>query len=122
MTKTPLVRDSSDFRYIECNHNTTHLSVADVTAALLHFKFVGDVPNRLNEAISRGEHFSGALSYRRLRNAANERGWRESLLSSFSHRYEGASSLEAAKLIHSSPKWESATTGVEKTNPRKEKS
>src|SRR6185503_20551743 len=51
MTKTPLVRVSPDFRYTECNHFTTHLPVADVTAALLHYKFVGDVAKRLEEAI-----------------------------------------------------------------------
>lgn len=106
MTKAPLVRVSSDFRYIECNHHTTHLPVADVTAALLHYKFVGDIAKRLDEAIDRGVHFGGALAYRRLRSAANERGWGESLLSGFSRRYEGASSLEAAGLIRSSPDWE----------------
>ena len=112
MTKTPLIRVSPDFRYIECNHHTTHLPVADVTAALLHYKFVGDVAERLNEAIDRGEHFGGALAYRRLRSAATERGWGESLLSRFSRRYEGASSLEAAGLMHTSSGWETSESGV----------
>lgn len=106
MTKTPLVRVSPDFRYLECNHYTTHLPVADVTGALLHYKFVGDVAQRLDEAIGRGEHFGGALAYRRLRSAAGERGWEASLLSEFSHRYQGAGSLEAAGVIHSSTGWE----------------
>lgn len=106
MTKTPLVRVSPDFRYIECNHYTTHLPVADVTGALLHYKFVGDVAQRLDEAIGRGEHFGGALAYRRLRSAAGERGWEASLLSAFSRRYEGTGSLEAAGVIESSAGWE----------------
>lgn len=106
MTKTPLVRVTPDFRYIECNHYTTHLPVADITAALLHYKFVGDVAKRLDEAIDRGVHFAGALAYRRIRSAANERGWGETLLSSFSRSYEGASSLEAAGLIRTTPGWE----------------
>jgi hypothetical protein len=105
MIKTPLVRVASDFRYIHSNHNTTHLPVADITAALLHYKFVGDVASRLNEAVRRGEHAGGALFYRRLHGATNERVWKESLLSEFSRRYEGPKSLEAAGLVTSSPTW-----------------
>lgn len=106
MTKTPLIRVSPDFRYVECNHHTTHLPVADVTAALLHYKFVGDIASRLNEAIDRGEHFGGAVAYRRLRQAAGQKKWGETLLSEFSRRYDGAKSLEAAGLMRSSPDWE----------------
>lgn len=106
MTKTPLVRVSPDFRYVECNHYTTHLRVADVTAALLHYKFVGNVAGRLAEAIDRGEHFGGALAYRRLQSAAEERGWQTPLLSSFSRSYEGPRSLEAAGVVKTSSAWE----------------
>jgi hypothetical protein len=110
MTKAPLIRMSSDFRYIECNHYTTHLPVADVTGALLHYKFVGDIAGRLNEAIDRGVHFGGALAYRRLRSAAEERGWEASLLSDSSRTFEGARSLEAAGILQTSGAWESFAT------------
>jgi hypothetical protein len=109
MHKSPLVRVTPDVRYIECNHNTTHLPVADVTAALLHYKFVGDMARRLGEAIDRGEYFGGAISYRRLSAAARDHGWSESLLSTFSRRYDGASSIEAAGLIRGSPAWDAFT-------------
>jgi hypothetical protein len=72
----------------------------------LHYKFVGDIAGRLTEAIDRGVHFGGALAYRRLRSAAEERGWGQSLLSTVSRRYEGASSLEAAGVVSTSPSWE----------------
>jgi Glycosyl transferase family 2 len=107
MTKMPLVRVSPDFRYIECNHHTTHLPLADVSGALLHYKFVGDIAGRLKEAIDRNVHFGGALAYRRLRSAADERGWGQSLLSTSSRSYEGASSLEAESIVSTSPSWES---------------
>ena len=106
MTKMPLARVTPDFRYVECNHYTTHVAMADVTAALLHYKFVGDVAKRLTEAIDRGVHFGDALAYRRLRNATQERGWGKPLVSEFSRVYDGAKSLEAAGLIRTSPGWE----------------
>ncbi len=82
MQKSPLVRMAPDVRFIECNHSTTHLPVADVSAALLHYKFVCDIKHRVQAAVSRGEHFGGAISYRRLENAVTLLRPDESLLSS----------------------------------------
>jgi hypothetical protein len=105
MQKSPLVRMAPDVRYLECSHGTTHLPVADVTGAILHYKFVGDMKRRVSEAVSRGEHFGQAISYRKLNDSLDESGWRGSLLSSHSRRYEGAASLLKAGLMASSPEW-----------------
>jgi glycosyltransferase involved in cell wall biosynthesis len=107
MQKSPLVRVSPDLRFIECNHSTTHLPVADVMAALLHYKFIGDMKRRVELAISRKEHFGGAISYRRLENAVSSSGWRRSLLGPQSRRYGGPASLLRHGLIRSSGAWES---------------
>lgn len=109
MHKTPLVKVSPDVRYIECNHDATHLPLADVTAAVLHYKFVGDMKARIDEAVDRGEHFAGAVSYRRLNEAADRHGWSESLLSEFSRQYEGPHSVEEAGLMAGSAAWEAHT-------------
>lgn len=106
MQKSPLVRMAPDLRYVECNHSTTHLPVADVSGALLHYKFVGDMRGRVEEAISRGEHFGSAISYRRLDSAVNAASWDRSMLSPHSRRYTGPESLARHGLIRSSPSWE----------------
>ena len=106
MQKSPLVRVASDVRYIECNHGTTHLPVADLSGALLHYKFAGDMKRRIEEAISRAEHFASAIFYRRLNSAVTSLGWNGSLLSKYSRRYAGSGSLLEVGLIKSSAPWE----------------
>jgi tetratricopeptide (TPR) repeat protein len=106
MHKTPLVRVSSDMRYLECNHGTTHLPVADVTGALLHYKFIVGMKERIDEAVQRREHFGAAIFYRRLDDAVSTMGWTGSLLSKFSRRYDGSRFLVQLGLLTSSPRWE----------------
>lgn len=89
LQKSPLVRMAPDVRYIECSHATTHLPIADVSGALLHYKFVGDLKRRLGEAVTRGEHASQSIFYRRLENSLEARRWQGSLLSPHSRRYDG---------------------------------
>jgi len=107
LQKSPLVRMSPDVRYIECNHHTTHLPVADVSGALLHYKFVGDLRSRIEQAISRNEHFAGAISYRRLSSALGSGKSTRSLISLKSRRYEGSISLLRHGLIKGSGPWDS---------------
>jgi hypothetical protein len=106
MQKTPLVRMAAEVRYLECNHSTIHLPVADISGALLHHKFAGDLKHRLDEAIARKEHFAGAISYRRLEGALGTAGFSQSLLSVHSRRYYGPDSLVHHGLIKSAPEWD----------------
>lgn len=117
MQKSPLVRMTPDVRYIECNHSTTHLPVADVSGALLHYKFVGDIKRRIEGAISRAEHFAGAISYRRLGSAIGPGRWGDSLLSSHSRLYDGPHSLGSHGLINSSPIWDAYRTHHREKGP-----
>jgi tetratricopeptide (TPR) repeat protein len=105
LQKSPLVRMAPDVRYIECSHGTTHLPLADVSGAVLHYKFVGDLRRRVGEAVSRGEHASGALSYQRLRDSLGESDWKGPLLSPHSRRYAGTADLLRHGLIVGSPEW-----------------
>jgi hypothetical protein len=105
MQKSPLVRMARDVRYVECNHGTTHLPVADVSGALLHYKFAANTRSRIEQAIVRAEHFAGAISYRRLGSAVSSMGSTQSLLSIHSRRYEGPVSLLREGLIRSGPRW-----------------
>jgi hypothetical protein len=106
MHKSPLVRVAADTRYIECNHATTHLPVADLQAALLHYKFVGDVRRRIDAAVAKGEHFAGAVTYRRLGGAIDQGGAAEPLLSPWSRRYEGPKSLLTHGLTKTNSAWD----------------
>jgi hypothetical protein len=105
MQKSPLIRMASDVRYFECNHSTTHLPMADVSGALLHYKFVGDMKRRIAQAVARGEHFAGAITYRRLSRAVGAMDRSDSLLSDYSRRYGKAGDLELHGLIKGSPQW-----------------
>lgn len=89
LQKAALIRMAPDVRYIECSHATTHLPVADVSGAVLHYKFVGDLKRRVGEAVARGEHASQAVFYRRFETSLGARGWQGSLLSPHSRRYDG---------------------------------
>jgi hypothetical protein len=106
MEKMPLVRMAPDVRYIECNHRTTHLPMADVSGAVLHYKFIGNSRSRIEQAVSRGQYFGDAIAYRRLGNAIGSLDSAQSLLSSKSRRYHGAFSLEQHGLIRSSAPWD----------------
>ena len=45
-TKTPLIRSTSGIQFLSSSHETTPSIISDVSAALLHFKFVGDSVSR----------------------------------------------------------------------------
>jgi hypothetical protein len=105
LQKSPLIRMAPDVRYLECSHGTTHLPLADVTGAVLHYKFVGDLRRRVGEAVARGEHAAGALSYQRLQDSLGEANWKGSFLSPHSRRYTGTAELLRQGLIISSGEW-----------------
>ena len=110
MNKSPLARMSADVWYTVNNHYHTHLPVADISTALLHYKFVGNITGRIDEAIERKEHAMGARFYRLLRDGLNTHERGSSLLSRFSHRYNGPGDLVAHGLMESSAEWDDFST------------
>lgn len=108
MTKAPLVKMRPDLAYIANNHQHTHARIADVSAALLHYKFIGDLMSRVDEAIDRGEHFMAARFYRALRVPLQGATTASTLLTSeHSHAYTGPADLLSLGLITSSDLWDS---------------
>lgn len=73
MTKAPLVKVHRNFCYTLNNHHHTHLPPSKEQGVVLHYKFVGDISKRVDEAIARGEHYLGARFYQLLK-APLERG------------------------------------------------
>lgn len=106
MNKAPLIKMSADTSYIMNNHYHTHLKVADVSCAVLHYKFVGDILSRIDEAIERKEHFMGARFYKALRDPLDEGGENSGFLSEYSLEYFGPQCLVDAGLMQTSTHWE----------------
>jgi hypothetical protein len=104
MTKSPLVRMSADFAYLVNNHHHTHLPVSDVTTAVLHYKFIGSFRERLEEAISRREHFQGARFYRQLDRSLDAPSTQ--MQGGALTNYESPAQLRALGLLQSTPEWD----------------
>ena len=115
MTKAPLVKVTADLAYLDNNHTHTHLPVADITCAVLHYKFIGDLRGRIDEAIDRGEHFLGARFYRALKRGLDGDGAAESsaqgpsLVGPGSVEYGGTGHLVELGLLQSSTEWDDWT-------------
>jgi len=105
MTKAPLVKMTPDLWYLANNHQHTHLPVAGVSAAVLHYKFIGDLVGRIDEAIERGEHFMGARFYRALRSSITSPESAK-LVSEHSVRYAGSAQLVDLGLLQTCIRWE----------------
>ena len=106
MTKAPLVRPTANFAYLANNHQHTHLPISEVTGALLHYKFIGNLRLRVDEAIEREEHFMGARFYRALRDPIAAPDGPTQLLSKHSMIYQSPQDLLRAGLMQSSSAWD----------------
>lgn len=106
MTKSPLVKMAPDTAYIANNHQHTHLRMADVTVALLHYKFIGAFRDRVREAVDRQEHFQGARFYRVLEASVGQKDKIPELTSAKSLRYTSTATLVSNDIIETSLSWE----------------
>lgn len=106
MTKAPLVKMGPDVWYLANNHQHTHVPFSDVTGAVLHYKFIGDLLGRVDEAIDRQEHFMGARFYKALRGSLTDSTDSTGLRSEFTVKYEGTRQLIELGLLQSSNNWE----------------
>ena len=114
MTKAPLVKMRADTAYIANNHQHTHLKLSDVSVALLHYKFIGAIRDRVAEAVDRQEHFLGARFYRVLQASLRTEGPDNTLTSMTSIAYAGPNQLCSLGLIRSSEGWASFGSGIRK--------
>lgn len=106
MTKAPLTKFSSDSCYLVTNHQHAHLKMSKLTSVLLHYKFIGNIRARVDEAIARNEHFMGARFYKALQTPISSPDSATTLLSEFSRRYEGPKTLLRLGLMRSGPEWD----------------
>lgn len=64
LTKHPLIQTGRNVRAFEINeHGILGASVADITGALLHFKFTQRFRMYVDEAVRRGQHWNASAEY-----------------------------------------------------------
>ncbi len=64
VSKVPLVKWHRGMRFLNCTHALTPIALAQMTGALLHFKFLDDFHDRAITEAARGEHYAGGQEYR----------------------------------------------------------
>jgi hypothetical protein len=107
LTKVPLVRWDAASAYLASNHWISPKAVAQESGALLHFKFLGDLPRRAIEEAARGQYYENAAAYRRYAAILAERP-ELSLMYPGSARYAGSRQLVELGLIRDTPAWAAA--------------
>ncbi|MCC7271525.1 MAG: glycosyltransferase family 2 protein [Alphaproteobacteria bacterium] len=102
LSKIPLVRWRRGMRFRLSQHAMTPAALADVSAALLHFKFLADFHDRALREAARGEHYDGAREYRTYARLLAENP-DLSLFHACSAAYRDSAQLVACGLMRDSP-------------------
>ncbi len=64
LIKTPLIKSSTNIRYIQTHHRITPAKMASITSAFLHFKFIGDFYRKSKNAVKEKRYWAGGRAYR----------------------------------------------------------
>lgn len=107
MSKVPLVRWGEDLRLENpaFHYLTPAVPLSACWAGILHFKYLADFEEKVDEAVAREQHVDRAADYRHYQTALGA----EPDLTAFapcSRRYESSASLVDAGLMRSSPRLE----------------
>lgn len=70
--KIPLVKWHSGFEYFASTHYCTPIRLADITGALMHFKFLADFTEVARREIERGQRFQNGEQYRKYLSGVEE--------------------------------------------------
>ena len=110
LQKVPLIRWRPDIKYTSSKHTAFPCRLAEVTGALLHFKYLPAFAAQVGAEVARGQHYLGGKEYRAYqRRLAREAGL--SLLAGISRRYRGSDQLVELGFMHSSPAYEAHVRG-----------
>lgn len=105
LQKVPLIRWAPDIKYTSSKHTAFPCRLADVTGALLHFKYLPGFAAAVREEVARGQHYLGAKEYRSYLRRL-EAGESPSLMGPPSRRYRDSGQLVALGLIQTSDRFE----------------
>ena len=101
--KTPLVRASDSMAFTDANRFTNPIKISDVTGVVLHYKFVGDIEQKIDTEIQRKEYGGGAYKYHQYQNYFSNLSNTQSFLSECSVKYQSSNQLNELNLIKTSP-------------------
>lgn len=108
LTKHPLIKAGSGAEaFTENEHSVKNCRLADVTGALLHFKFTERFPLYVREAVERAHHWNGSAEYA-LYAAALARDPALCLKRESARRWSGADALVAEGFLEESGAWRQA--------------
>lgn len=105
LQKVPLVKWRRGIQYLASTHEVTPLRLANLSACLLHFKYLPDFHARAVEETRRGEHWGGASEYRMYAHLL-ARQPDLSLHGPSSRRYDGPEDLVQAGLMSSTDEFD----------------
>jgi tetratricopeptide (TPR) repeat protein len=106
LQKVPLIRWSPEIKYTSSKHTAFPCRLAEVTGALLHFKYLPDFAANVRAEVARGQHYLGGKEYRSYLRRL-EQGQSLSLMSPTSCRYRNSAQLVELGLIQTSSRFES---------------
>jgi hypothetical protein len=106
LSKVPLMKWSSGTQYIRSAHFISPQPLSELWGALLHFKFMCDLPRRIRDEMSRGQQSGPWAGEYQVYREAIERDPNLTFQFEGSARYTNSSNLIAAKLMRSSEAWD----------------
>lgn len=115
-TKTPIAHGSSDIRYLSSTHITTPAVIADITTAVLHFKFIGDAQSYFQTELKRKQHADGALRYRQYEQWFDKQQGFEINKLAKTTKYQNSQQLVELGLIKTSDAWDKFIVNERKVN------
>ncbi len=102
LQKVPLIRWRQEIKYISSKHTAFPCRLAEVTGALLHFKYLPAFAAQVGAEIARAQHFLGGKEYRAYQRRLGS-GGELSLMGPNSRRYRDSGQLVELGLMQSSP-------------------
>ncbi len=105
LTKAPLVRWEKGTRYLLSTHAITPTPLYPMLAALLHFKFLSDFPERVARAVAEGQYYGGSQEYRAYKDLL-DRGAGLRLRDERSVRYAGTQQLINLEIMYADAAYE----------------
>jgi hypothetical protein len=105
LQKVPLIRWARDIKYTSGKHTAFPCRLADVTGALLHFKYLPEFAAAARREVARGQHYLGGAEYRTYLRRL-EAGDGLSLMGPASRRYRHSGQLVELGLIQTSSRFD----------------
>ncbi|MGD9511560.1 MAG: tetratricopeptide repeat protein [Geminicoccaceae bacterium] len=110
LQKVPLIRWQRGIKYTSSKHTAFPCRLADISGALLHFKYLPDFADQVRAEVARGQHYLGAKEYRVYQRRL-EAGAALNPMGSCSQRYRDSRQLVELGLIATSRAYEGHVRG-----------